>query len=209
LLMQCFPRLTAGLVVALVTVTGLDGTRETFAEPAPANPARRLDREGVPLPEGALARVGSTRLRSTDLAFHLEYSPDATLLAALDYRAFEVWDARTGKLVRRIELPGRDIGRYSGSFSADGKTMVLFDGHTVRWFDVRSGEEKQHVDVNFDAHNPILAPGGEVAAALDANESKDLVVFDLPSCKERFRKTSKAHFFIRWRFRRMARRWLK
>jgi WD40 repeat protein len=163
------------------------------AEPATAaRPEPHADAEGFPLPAEALARVGSVRLRHGRTARRLEYSPDGRLLVSSGlFGRSRLWEASTGKLVREISVPaGRDM--QDGFFSADGKTVLLLDGETCRWFDVRTGKEVRHFDVKFPKadHAAYFAPGGELLAVLDKRPGKDLVVYDLASGTERFRKAA-------------------
>jgi WD40 repeat protein len=161
------------------------------------------DRDGFPLPAEAVARVGSLRLRCSRDETYLQYSPDGTLLAAFCDGSLPLWDARTGKLVREIKVRGDEsvsshARSVDGVFSADGKTAVFLTGSTCRWFDVRTGEEVRHLDLKFSMKKEdeaILAPRGETLVALDTNYDRDLVVFDLRSGRERFRRTSAKVWF--------------
>src|SRR5262245_26563902 len=63
-------------------------------------PAPRVDADGVPLPPGVLARLGSGRLRRADGP--IEFAPDGKSLAAVGADAVRIWDAATGKLLRQI-----------------------------------------------------------------------------------------------------------
>jgi WD40 repeat protein len=166
--------------------------------PADAPPAAgaivRTDREGFPLPAGVLARVGSARLRHGRPSPHIEYSPDGSLLASSGGGLVRLWEARTGKLVWQRTLPG--VGRIpDGFFAADGKAVVVLDGQTCRWLDSRSGKEVQNCDVKIpEGSAACLAPRGEAIAVADPKPRGDLVFYDLPSGKERFRQTAEGRW---------------
>jgi WD40 repeat protein len=82
----------------------------------------RTDRFGDPLPDGALARMGTVRLRHEHLMGAL-FSPDGKLIVTNGTNGFRLWDARTGKLVRTIpENFGFGFGRFR--FSPDGKWLA-------------------------------------------------------------------------------------
>src|SRR5688572_28413246 len=71
---------------------------------APAQPgppaAARVDLAGDPLPAGALARMGTVRLREKGVAGLVALSPDGKLLASLSEAPLvRFWDADTGKEV--------------------------------------------------------------------------------------------------------------
>jgi RNA polymerase sigma factor (sigma-70 family) len=191
----------AGLAGALGVMAGAGAFRggaepqlplpAAAAEPAgSAAPAPRADREGFPLPTEALARVGSARLRHGRYLSYLEYSPDGTLLASSGNGRLRIWDVRTGKLVREITVAERKMV-WDRFFSADGKSVVVLDESTFRWIDVRTGEEVRHCHVEFTKGRwyAYLAPHCEMCAVPPGSPTGDLVVYDLPSGKERFRKT--------------------
>jgi RNA polymerase sigma factor (sigma-70 family) len=188
----------AGLVIAGAGL--LAGPRDK-TEPPSANPSaaksdapaaeERKDREGFPLPAEALARVGSARLLHARRLHGLTYSPDGKVLASSGGGLLRLWDAGTGKLLRGI--PVAEGGRIpDGLFSADGKTVVVLDGETCRWFDVSTGKEVRHCAIKFPKTNShaCFAPHGEALAVVGTGPGQDLVVYDLPSGKERFRKTA-------------------
>src|SRR5262249_33309498 len=118
--------LAAGLAPASVPAAA-------WPPPEPARAASRVDRQGDPLPAGALARFGSLRF------YHLApglcgqaYSPDGKLLASADGTGIVLWDALTGKEIRRLPYPQflrdevtdvRSEAAQSLSFTPDGKEV--------------------------------------------------------------------------------------
>ncbi len=63
-----------------------------------------LEPPNDPLPPGAVARLGTTRLRSPDGFRHIAISPDAKLLVTPGRGGLQVWDGRTGELLRTIPM---------------------------------------------------------------------------------------------------------
>jgi RNA polymerase sigma factor (sigma-70 family) len=129
-------RAIAGIaLVATVLVSGV-GLNEPPASPPPAapqptktHPQPRVDSEGVPLPEGALARVGSTRLRHGGFLTSLEFSPDgSTLASAGQPGGLALWDAANGKLRRRINLLSSRWTPTAIRILPDG-TVIAVDQH--------------------------------------------------------------------------------
>jgi WD40 repeat protein len=91
----------------------LGGPEQPPAAPKPAvkeSPptAERKDAEGVPLPDGAVARLGSSRFRhgGTNIVT-AAFSANGRLLAAADSRGIHVWDTATGRRVRHFTLSDR------------------------------------------------------------------------------------------------------
>lgn len=81
----------------------------TSGAPAPTV----LDAQGGPLPEGAIARLGTVRLRAWCDSLH--FSADGTTLVGIDRgRLVRIWDAADGKLLRSLPLPGPARARPMG-----------------------------------------------------------------------------------------------
>jgi WD40 repeat protein len=114
-----------------------------------AAPPPPCDAFGDPLPLGAVARMGTTRLRVV-LPEAIAFSPDGkSVVSARFERAgeeaarFDFWDVRTGRRVRSVEVPTTEA-TGGLEISRDGKTLVAVDyegdGWVVRLFDARTGK---------------------------------------------------------------------
>jgi WD40 repeat protein len=160
---------------------------------APAAPEPRKDREGNPLPREAVARVGSTRLRHGQWIYHLGYSPDGSILASSGGSRLRLWDARTGKLLRHIPIQTPRIP--DGLFTGDGKAVIALDGQTCRWFDARTGKEIRRCAIKFPKTESLawFTPRGEAIAVMD--QGKEVILYDLPSGKVRFRWATERSWF--------------
>jgi WD40 repeat protein len=124
--------------LALITVLAL-------AAPAAAQP--RLDALGDPLPPGAVARLGTVRLRHAGTVRASQFSPDGTRLASVDESGWlHLWDAATGKELWRVRCDARRgyVGSACLAFSPDGTLLaVALDGgeDTLHQRDAATGKE--------------------------------------------------------------------
>jgi RNA polymerase sigma factor (sigma-70 family) len=137
------------------------------AEPPAPEPASAVDAVGDPLPDGAVQRLGSLRLRPGHEVFALAYSPDGKSLASCGMgSAVHIWDAATGKEL--LQLAKDDASCKNVLFSHDGTTLITGErSDTVRLWDVKTGKVR---DGRFEAgpasyRFPLaLSPDGTVLA---------------------------------------------
>jgi RNA polymerase sigma factor (sigma-70 family) len=161
----------AGVLVALgvgAGVAALPGGRpdappaqRQSAAPLSAEPvAPRVDREGVPLPPGVLARLGSSRMRHTGSVKAVDLAPDGRTVASASLDSVCAWSAATGRLVRRFDLPGVAL-LAAVRFAAEGRHLVCVtqprrEAVVLRRLDLATGKELLRVTLD--------APGVEVVA---------------------------------------------
>jgi RNA polymerase sigma factor (sigma-70 family) len=139
--------LVLGLCVLGASVAALGGApsappQTPAAEQPPAKPQPKLDGDGEPLPAGALARLGSLRLRHGSPVTSVAWSPDGKLLATGSWDNYaRLWDPATGKLVRDIQPQQGWV--WGVAFSPDGKLLATAGDHrskTVRLWDLATGK---------------------------------------------------------------------
>lgn len=93
------------------------------AETPDTSAVHRKDLLGDPLPPGAVARFGTTRLRHWRNVTFVAFLPDnKTLITAGDDKTIRTWDVTTGKELETVEGPKSTIGSHA--LSADGRTLL-------------------------------------------------------------------------------------
>jgi WD40 repeat protein len=148
--------LTAALVAAEREILG-------------AEPPTHTDRYGDPLPDGAIARLGTARWRHGDFVTSLAYSPDGKTIATSGVgRTLVLWDAATGKEVR--VFPGR--GSAQGiAFSPDGKSIATTHRMGELW-DVATGKLRwERKNVQSVTNAVAFAPDGNTLATAQSDGS--------------------------------------
>jgi RNA polymerase sigma factor (sigma-70 family) len=180
----------AGKVVALSACVFMVGIGLVYAlapqaEPQPIVEAKqptektpvvakvKADIYGDPLPEGAVARLGTERFRSEDWVSQILPSQDGKYLFGAGWNAIIQWDSETGKEVRRLEAPGWEtrLGNsvlQSMAISPDGLTIAvclvtsLERNNPIELFEVSSGKhlgKLQPPDLNLkDTKRRIAYP---------------------------------------------------
>src|SRR5262249_39828984 len=142
-------RLSA-VVVTLAVLVGVGWSYRGEKEQPAASPEAKVpldedkrDRPGDALPPGAVARLGSDRLRA--LTDSLHFAADGKTLVRIDGTLARTWDAATGKLLTVRSFPaGGDRRRAPSARTRDGNTWLLVteDG-TIEVWDVPSGKQVQ------------------------------------------------------------------
>jgi WD40 repeat protein len=151
--------LLAGGTLAVGLATSMQPPPEEQPRPSQArdqqagardNPeAARTDRYGDPLPEGAVARLGTVRFRHPHWVSSVAVLPDGkTVLSACWDGSVHVWDMATGKEMRCFRRQIKDTPERQGAslvsavLSPDGRRLIGVEnrGDIAVW-DVATGRE--------------------------------------------------------------------
>ena len=149
-----------------------------------------VDLYGDPLPEGALARFGVCSFRHEGGATRLAYTLDGRTLIAQTYSGVVLWDAATGKELRRVPVRMSNYG-VGMDVSADGTTLAIANGPEddetrIDLWDLRSGKKTRSIALpNGEGQAEVIrevcfSPDGS-SIALTAHNSGKAMVFDLVS----------------------------
>ncbi len=95
------------------------------------------DHFGDPLPPGAVARIGTVRLRHAETVYHLAFTRDGKYLASAGRGGIRLWETADGKPVHWWP------GRYTRAIalSPDGKQLATTGDSEIRILDIATGDE--------------------------------------------------------------------
>jgi WD40 repeat protein len=145
--------------------------------------AARTDRYGDPLPEGVLARLGITRLRAVGAQVGIS-SDGKTIIAVTRGRQVKVWDAVTGRLREKRELPIQLSDE--AHLSADGRLLAVRgpDADGLQIWDIPAGKR---LHLFPTAYRIAFSPDGKTLAQAErARAGKSIIrLCDIESGEQR------------------------
>jgi len=116
---------------------------------SPEAASKALDLYGDPLPEGAVARMGTVRWRHDEI-YHTLLSPDGKVLATSSWGAkIRVWDRATGKLIGTVPSAEHLNARnWQLAFSPDSSVLACGNSegagdYTIRLWDLTTRRERE------------------------------------------------------------------
>ena len=132
--------------------------------PAPPK-AERTDRYGDPLPEGAIARMGTLRFRHPTGVRSICFSNDTKTLVSSGWDGIRMWDAGTAKQQRYFG--NESVGAYSISLSPDGKLLASGGlDKLVHLWDMASGKEVRRLQGHqWQIDSVVFSPNGKLLAS--------------------------------------------
>jgi WD40 repeat protein len=102
----------------------------------------RTDLYGDPLPDGAVARMGSVRLRHAGLSDYVCLPDGKTVLTTGNDRVLRFWDLATGRPTRTVRLQGKAGPGRRVTLSPDGTLLAAVDRTAdIAIWEVASGKE--------------------------------------------------------------------
>ncbi len=153
-----------------------------------AEQAARTDRYGDPLPQGVVARLGTVRLRAIGAEVGLT-SDGKTIVAVTFGRSVKFFDAATGRLRQRRELPIRSF-ESTAYLSPDGRLLAVQesdDGPLDIW-DAFSGQRLHRLSPKqgWKIGRTEFSPTGKMLAVVEeCKEERILRLWDLASDRQR------------------------
>jgi RNA polymerase sigma factor (sigma-70 family) len=159
---------------------------ERPADPPKANAkaAVRVDRYGDPLPEGAISRLGTTRLRHSVFVSWLQFTPDGQSLISQGGDGIRIWKVDTAEQLHHFpnDREPQQMPHEGCSLSADGKRLAVPGKSDVSIFDVRTGRRLQTIATG-KVTGARFSPDGELLAVQsdDQRKSSPFQLWDVAS----------------------------
>ncbi len=138
--------------------------------------AGRADAYGDPLPPYAVARMGTVRFRQGDCVTCVAFTPDGKAVVSASRETYSdgtlrLWDAATGKELRRFVGPEWGVGGFA--ISPDGKLLASTSKEssldaTTRLWDLKTGKELHKLKGSRGPNYGVaFSPDGKVVAAAE------------------------------------------
>jgi RNA polymerase sigma factor (sigma-70 family) len=189
------------LTAAALVLAGLCGAAvhfdflSTVDEEVPLPPAASgvsvvrplVDAAGDPLPEGAVDRLGSARLRHADAIVRAAFSPDGHTLLAGDRGGNVVaWDLASGWRLGEIrEIPPLAKVGPALTLVRDGRVRVTVESHRLAFVDATTGKRLYAGEPDYPADSLAVSPDGKTVATWSEQEPHILDVWDATTGKHR------------------------
>jgi WD40 repeat protein len=135
----------------------------------------RLDAQGDPLPDEAVSRLGTTRLRDGGVVTGLAFTPDGKLLISDGTDGVRFWDAVTGKQLRHYPKQLGMLAHQNFSLSPDGTLIAILLAGAIHLFDVNTNKEVRSFGAKDALYYSLrFSPNGQKIAALCGFEKNPL-----------------------------------
>jgi WD40 repeat protein len=154
------------------------------AQPPAGKP--RLDRHGVPLPDEAVARIGTAAFRHPYLLYSIAFSPDGKRFAGA-HGELVIWDCTTAKELKRIPLKQEHSTPEQLQFSSDGRMLLStsrsrLDPNALLW-ETNTGRQLTPFD-GSQMYAGAFSPDATVLAASFVKPAPAVRLWDLVNWKE-------------------------
>jgi RNA polymerase sigma factor (sigma-70 family) len=137
-------------------------------------PAGRVDAFGDPLPEGAVARLGTVRFRHGGFLGFVAFTPDGKTLISQGGDGVRFWEIASGREIHA--LPHETAGS-GAALSLDGKWLATASESGAHIWDVATATLVR----SFPEGHPFRvcwSPDAQALAVVGATEEKKLLLFD-------------------------------
>lgn len=155
------------LSLGLLAVGGAVGwpTAAPAVRPAVGPPRPAADLFGDALPPGAVARMGSVRLRHARMSDYVWLADSKTVLSSGGDRVLRYWDAGSGKEIRNVALQGKQGPGRAVTLSPDGKVLAAVERGSLHVWEVETGKHLKTLPAPKAGHTFLwFSPDGKTLA---------------------------------------------
>src|SRR5262249_16301532 len=136
------------------------------------------------LPAGALARLGTTRMRHRERVNHVLFAPDGKTVASGGVDdTVRLWDVATGKLVRSLKHTGLAVYPRPIFFSWDATPLISCSLNQSALWDINTGELLRASMLKLAPKQQVclqaISSDGQMAASPDGDA--DIRLWDVTS----------------------------
>jgi RNA polymerase sigma factor (sigma-70 family) len=156
---------TAGGAVVEQAHEQVASSADILDEQHPAGTGERVDLYGDPLPDGAIVRMGSTRLRHASLTTFVFLAGGKQVVTAGSNNVLRFWDTTSGRQVREVRLEADPRRGTARTFSPNGKYLAGSAERQIVLWDVESGK-KLKVIPGTNGAELTFTPDGKILAEL-------------------------------------------
>jgi RNA polymerase sigma factor (sigma-70 family) len=177
--------------------TGAAVGLEDSTHPMKDDSPEKTDLFGDPLPPGALARMGTIRLRQTYPRVVFSADGKSLLSAGADH-SVRTWDVTTGKYLRSKALEGTsNLDLSVIALAPDGKALLVhrYSRQWIAVYDVATGKQLRNLSLGDDRpYRAALSPGGRsVAASTNPGNGGAVRLWDVATGAQRLLLEHKRH----------------
>jgi RNA polymerase sigma factor (sigma-70 family) len=127
-------------------------------------PEARRDRDGEPLPEGAVARLGTLRLRHGGFIHFARFTPDGKTLVSQGSDGVRTWDVATGRQRHFFPNDPPSAPATRASLSPEGKWLATAGQSGLHLWDGATGRRLRNIGPG-PLECPAFSPDGRTLAA--------------------------------------------
>jgi WD40 repeat protein len=148
--------------------------------------SQQADIFGDPLPAGAVARFGTTRLRHPGGSPSLAFSADGTTLVSGNADgAVRIWDLATGRQIHVFQTTDDYGGQYV-ALSPDGRLLAAGGRDGIRVWEFQTRKELNHLK-GTSVRSLVFTPDSKMLISGGQDGDHSVRVWDLAKGKERKR----------------------
>jgi WD40 repeat protein len=135
----------------------------------------RTDQYGDPLPPGALARLGTVRLRHAGEIQCIAFAPAGILASAGQDGTVRFWEVTDGRELRRLPKQKGIPSTDAIAFARDGRLFATAAGATISLWEMPAAKNLRQFRTPDSVASVAFSPAGDLLAAAIANSDGPVI----------------------------------